>query len=251
MRNAAAGTLAAVLALASAATPAAGDTTLGVEHGLDRLDNDAPDWRNTTVALTRAAAHHSLNLEWRRVERFGEPDDQWVLGGHAPVTDEVGLTAEFSASPDPAVLPGFGTQFDIDVKLPYALVAHLGGRRADYPEDTATALVAGLEYYGGAGRLAYSLVNTRLQSGGSGAAHVLNADYYYGEGSRTGLVAAIGEEAERVSPAAILVADVRSVAWVGRHWFGGSLGASYALAWTEQGDFYTRTGGTLGLLFRF
>lgn len=251
MSRAAAGALAAALVLACPAGAASPDTTLAVEHGRDRLDTDAPDWRNTTVALTHAGNRSALNLEWRRIERFDTHDDQWVLGGHAPVTETVGLTVEFAGSSDPAVVPEFGTTFDVDVQLPYALVAHVGGRRADYPEDTATALVAGLEYYRGAGRVAYSLINARLQSGDSGTTHVLNGDFYYGEGSRIGLVGAIGDEATRISPAAVLVADVRSVALVGRHWFGASWGASYVLSWTEQGDFYTRSGGTLGFLYRF
>lgn len=251
-RRDAAPILAAVLVLAPLAAVAAKDTTLGAEYGQDRLDNDTPDWHSTTLSLTHGDRDSVLNLEWRRIGRFGRRDDQWVLGGHAPVTDSVGLGAEVSGSADPTLLPQFAASFDVDVQLPAALVAHLGGRRADYPDDTATTLSAGLEYYLGAGRLAYSLINARLQSGDSGTAHVLNLDWYYrDDGSRVGLVGAVGDEATRISPAAVTVADVRSAALAGRHWLGRSWGATYAFSWTEQGDFYTRTGGTLGFLFRF
>jgi len=251
LNRAAARWLAAVVALAPAAALAAPGTTLGVEHGRDTLDNDSPDWRSTTVSLAHAGSDGSLNLEWRGVERFGLHDDQWVLGGRSPITENVGLSVEFLGSADPALLPEFGTTFDIDVRLAPALVAHFGGRRADYPEDTATGLVAGLEYYRGAARAAYSLITSRLQSGDSGTAHVLQLDRYYGDGSRIGVLAAVGDEATRTSPAAVVVADVRSLALVGRHWFGVSWGLAYTGSWTEQGDFYTRRGGALGLLFRF
>jgi YaiO family outer membrane protein len=131
------------------------------------------------------------------------------------------------------------------------MVAHLVGRRAEYPEDTATGVGGGLEYYRGNGRLAYELLSTRLQHGDSGTAHVVHADWYYGEENRVGVAAAIGDEATRLSPDEVIVTDVRSVALAGRHWLHQRWGLAWAATWTEQGDFHTRTGGTLGILFRF
>jgi len=245
--------LAAVLFLVLVPTAAMAEprTTLGAEYGRDTLDNGSPDWSSTAVSLAHQGPDGSVNLEWRGVERFGLDDQQWVVGGHAPVSDTIGLGVEFVISADPVVLPEFGTMFDIDVRLPGAFVAHLGGRRADYPEDTSTALVAGLEYYRGALRAAASVVSARLESGDSGTAHVLQLDRYYGDGSRIGLLGALGDEATRIGPGAVVVADVSSVAIVGRHWLGAAWGISYAVSRTEQGDFYTRRGGTLGLLFRY
>lgn len=251
MTGAAARALAALFALAPAAALAGSVTTLGLEHGRDHLDNGTPEWRNTTFSLVHGAGSEVLNLEWRGIERFGERDDQWVVGAHSAIDDTLGLGVEFAAAGDPAIVPEFGMRVDLDARLPGAVVAHLGVRAADYPDDKARTLVAGVEHYRGAVRVAYTLSNARLKSGDSGTAHVVNADWYYGDGSRVGVVGATGDEATRVSPAAVIVTDVRSAAVVGHHWLGAAWGVSYACSWTEQGDFYTRTGGTLGLLYRF
>lgn len=248
MSRAAAGALAAALALAPHGAIAG--TTLGATHEFESLDT-GPNWTRNIVSIERRASRDDvLNLEWRRIERFDVRDDEFMLGGHTRVADEIGLAVEFSGAESPAIVPEFATRIDVDVRLPDGFVCHLIGRRANYPEDTANGVGAGIEWYRGNGRLAYELVSTSLQQGDSGAAHVVHADWYYSDENRVGIAGAIGDEATRISADDVIVADVRSAALVGRHWLGARWGVAWAATWTEQGDFHTRTGGSLGILFR-
>lgn len=250
MKHAVAATLAAAFALAPWPAPAA-TTTLGAAREVEHLDTGG-DWTRTVVSLERRGGkHRSLLLEWRSVDRFEVRDDEFAFGAHAPLTEDIGLAVEFTGAGDPAIVPEFATRLDLDIKLPYGLVGHVIGRRASYPEDTATGFGGGLEYYFGAWRLAYEVITTSLKEGDSGTAHVAHADWYYGEENRVGLAGAFGDEATRLAPDAVIVADVLSAALAGRHWFDPRWGLAWAATWTEQGDFHTRTGGTLGILFRF
>ena len=246
----AAATLAAALALASAPAAAA-TTTFGAAHEIEHLDTGG-NWDRTVVSLERRGGkHRSLLLEWRSIGRFDVRDDEFALGAHAPLTDGAGLAIEFSGAADPAIVPELAMRLDLDIKLSRGLVGHVIGRRASYPEDTTTGFGGGLEYYFGAWRLAYEAIATSLKQGDSGTAHIAHTDWYYGDENRVGLVAAFGDEATRLSPDAVIVTDVRSAALAGRHWPHPRWGVTWAASWTEQGDFHTRTGGTLGILFHF
>ena len=244
----AAATVLAVLAL----PPPAGATDevlLSLEQGYETLDRDRPEWQSTALGAAWSGEAGAANVEWREVSRFGVSDRQWSVSGSG-VQHDITLTVEFSGSPDHELLPEYAAGFDLGVPVMKGLLAHAGARRAAYTEEDATIVRGGFEYYVGAARAAYTAVNGRLESGESGTAHVLQGDWYYGEANRLGLVAAAGGEATRIDPDTVVVADVVSAALVGRHWIHGPWGISYVLSWTEQGDFYTRWGGVLGLIFR-
>jgi YaiO family outer membrane protein len=238
---------AAVLLLAAA--PVRAEVLLSFERGHETLDGDRPAWRSSALAAHWSTARGGVRGEWREVSRFGVADREARLAGTAH-QDGLTLTVEFTASPDHELLPEFSGGFELNVPVGAGFVANAGGRRSAYDEDDATVLRGGIEYYVGAARAAYTAVNGRLESGDSGTAHVIQADWYYGDGNRLGAIAAAGGEATRIDRDTVVVADVISLALVGRHWLHGPWGLSYALTWTEQGDFYTRAGGVLGLLYR-
>lgn len=238
-----------ILAALAVSPPLAADVLLTVEQTHEQLDGDRPAWRSTAIAATYAGDAGDGLVEWREVGRFGVSDREWrvVAAGRE---GDITLTMEFSGSPDAELLPEFAAAFDLAVPVTKPLVLHGGVRRAIYTDEDATIYRAGFEYYVGAARASYTAVNGRLESGDAGTAHVAQGDWYYGEHSRVGLVVAAGGEATRVDPTSVVVADVRSAALTGRHWFTGAWGISYVASWTEQGDFYTRWGGMLGLIFR-
>lgn len=236
-------------ALWLASTSAAAEVLLGLEQGYETLDRDRPEWRHSALSAHWSDPRGGVRGEWREVSRFGVSDREARVAGTAQ-QDGLTLTVEFTGSPDHELLPEFSAGFELTVPVGQGFVVNAGSRRAAYDEDDTTVLRGGVEYYVGAARAAYTAVNGRLESGDSGTAHVVQADWYYGDGSRIGAVAAAGGEATRIDPDTVVVADVVSAALVGRHWLQGPWGLSYALTWTEQGDFHTRWGGVLGLLFR-
>ena len=239
----------AALALAPALHAADEGVLLSLEQGYETLDGDRPEWKSTALGAAWSGTSAAANVEWREVSRFGVSDRQGSIGGSGTWHD-ITLAVEASGSPDHELLPEYAAGFDLGVPVAKGLLLHAGARRAAYTQEDATLLRGGLEYYVGPARLAYTVINGRLESGESGTAHVIQADDYYGAANRVGLVAATGGEATRIDPNTVVVADVLSAAVVGRHWIHGPWGVSYVLSWTEQGDFYTRWGGVLGLIFR-
>jgi YaiO family outer membrane protein len=237
------------LALVALPWPAVADVLLTLEQGYEELDGDLPAWQSTAFAATYAGDAGDALVEWREIGRFGVADREWRVVG-AGRQGDLTLTVEFSGSPDHELLPETAAAFDLAVPVVKALVLHGGVRRAAYTEEDATLYRGGFEYYVGAARASYTAVNGRLESGDSGTAHILQGDWYYGEHNRLGLVVAAGGEATRIDPDTVVVADVRSAALTGRHWFADAWGITYVAGWTEQGDFYTRQGGMLGLIFR-
>lgn len=227
-------------------------TVLGAEYGIESLDNNSPDWTSAALSVARfGTLRRALNAEWRRVERFDLSDSQFAIGGYAPMTSQIGLTLDASAGQGHGLLAKNSFSAELDLRLGESWVAHLGGKQSHFREEDTTVARAGLEFYRGAWRLAYTLVHGRLQSGDYGNSHIAQCDWYYGDANRVGLLLAGGGEATRIDPNTVIVTDVRSAALTGRHWLAPAWGLSYALGWTEQGDFYTREGGSLGLLFRF
>ena len=241
--------LAAALALSPGAALAA--ATLAAMHDIEHLDTGG-NWQRSALSLERRGdKYRTLVLEYRSIDRFHARDDEFSLAGHALVTDGIGMGLEFTTAVEPDIVPEFGMKLDLDYQLPEGFVAHLIGRRANFPEDTATGLGAGVEWYYAKWRLAYETVSTSLETGGSGTAHIARGDWYYTDESRVGISGAIGDEATRLSPDEVIITEVSAAAIAGRHWLNPRWGAIWALTWTEQGDFHTRTGGSLGLLYRF
>jgi YaiO family outer membrane protein len=74
----------------------------------------------------------------------------------------------------------------------------------------------------------------------------LRANRYYGDDSHVGLIASSGREATPLGEGQIVLAQVRSLALVGRHRVGPGWSLTYALNRTRQGGFYSRTGLAAG-----
>lgn len=239
----------ALLAALALPPPLAAEVLLTLEQGYEQLDGDRPEWLSTALAATYAGTAGDALVEWREVSRFDVSDREWRVVG-AGRQGDVTLSIEFSGSPDHELLPEYAAAFDLAVPVIKPLVLHGGARQAAYTQEDATIVRGGFEYYVGNARASYTAVYGRLESGDAGTAHVVQGDWYYGKRSRLGAVFAAGGEATRIDPASVIVADVRSAALTGRHWFADAWGVTYVASWTEQGDFYTRWGGMLGLIFR-
>ena len=66
-----------------------------------------------------------------------------------------------------------------------------------------------------------------------------------------GLSVTFGREVENIVPNGIVTSDVRAFGIYGRHWFAPAWAVTWELGTHEQGDFYRRTGGRLGLRHDF
>lgn len=218
----------------------------------DNPDNNIPDWTSTNYsAAWYGTERRTLYGQWHRLQRFDVNDDQFVVGGYAPMSHRLGLSVEGSHSPEHRLVPQNSLSADLGLSLNDKLIAHIGGNQSHFSEEDANALQAGLELHRPTWRLSYTLTHGWLQSGESGNSHTAECDRYYGQNSQIGLVLSTGAQPTRIDPDTVVVTDVRSATLSGRHWLGRAWGVSYAYGWTDQSDFYTRQGGSLGLLIRF
>ena len=111
---------------------------------------------------------------------------------------------------------------------------------------------AGLERYFGRQRAFYTLNNGKPEGAGSATAHRIGVDHYYAEErSRVGVSATWGREVENIPPTGVLTSDVRALNLDGRHWVSAAWAMTWELGTHEQGSFYRRTGGRLGVRYAF
>lgn len=240
-----------VLALGARAQEAFTEAEAGASY--EHLTNGRDSWKSAYLEGARQfAPRRTLYGTVRETERFGFRDGELALGYSHPFGNLTALV-EGSYSSQHNVL----AQDSLYGQLAYAFgagwVASGGMRHSEYTTSNVNMLVGNFERYWSSFRAGYAIYNGRPEGSGSATAHRLSFDHYYrDERSRIGVSIAWGREVENQGPpAGIITSDIRDLTLTGRHW----LSNSWALTWDawrhEQGDLYTRTGGRLGLRYRF
>lgn len=241
----------AFLVLALCGTPV---WPLEVEGGLthERVNRDLPDWKSVYLEAAHGLAPGQTAYgQVRETERFNLRDTEFTAGYYHPLGDWTGLV-EGSYSPDHHVLAQWSLLGQLAWRAGAGWVASGGWRQNEYSSSSARVLIAGLERYFGRYRAAYTVYNGRPEGAGSGSAHRVALDYYYGEHSRLGAAVTFGRELENVgAPTGVISSDVRAFAVLGRHWLTGAWAVTWELGTHEQGELYRRTGARLGLRHRF
>jgi len=191
----------------------------------------------------------------RFTERYRLDDTELMLGTAQRLTDQVAVQIEASASPDHEVLPEYSLLVGSTARFAQAWDLGLIAKHSAYTRTYSNLYSLGLGRDMGAHRLEYTLYMGKAEEASEVFAHRLQWNWYYGERSRVGLYAAVGQETENTGEPGggqLLTDSVRSVGIIGRHWFGeGPWGIGYHLWSHEQSDRYTRSGGSLGLRYRF
>lgn len=227
------------------------EVELGATH--EELTNNQPDWSSVYLEATRTfRPRNTLYGGLRQTRRFGLDDSEAYGGLYYPIAQAWTVLVEASVSPEHNVLPKHSVFGQLHRELAGGLVAHLGARFTDYSGSDVRMGVAGAEYYWADFRAAYTFYSSRLEGAGSAPAHRFQLNYYYGDGSSTGIAYTSGREAENVGPPrGVITSDVRDWTLTGRHWFSKDWAVSYDLLTHEQGTLYRRQGARLGLRHRF
>ena len=240
-----------LLAMALFAAPA---WALDVEGGLthERLNRELPDWKSRYLeAAHELAPGQTVYGQVRETDRFNLRDTEFAGGYYHPLGPLTALV-DASYSADHHVLPEWSLLGQLSWRAGAGWVASGGWRHNEYTSASARVLIAGLERYFGRYRAGYTLYNGKPEGAGSGSAHRLGFDYYYGEHSRVGAAATFGREVENVGGSSgIIASDVRAFAVLGRHWLTAAWAVTWELGTHEQGELYRRTGARLGVRHRF
>jgi YaiO family outer membrane protein len=243
--------LAALVLLGAAPAAAPAQTNWQLEVGAGRETTSGPDpaWQQQDLALRwRATPRQRLELQTRRATRYGSRDTEIAVGGAVPLGDVWTLAAQAQASPDHRFLPQRGSSLDLTWQGSGGWLAHGGftTRRfvaTDGFTSRADTWRGTVERYVGDWRAAATLSHTLVAGEGDGAlGAVLQADRFFGDVARVGVVLASGEELEAL-PGTLVSSRVHSAALTARLPLAPRWTLVAALVHTRQGDFERRDGG--------
>jgi YaiO family outer membrane protein len=240
------------VALAPAqAEPISRPTTLEVAHERASLSNGQADWRETSLQIDhRYAPRQAAGLALRQTRRFGLGDTAIDLSGSQPLTERATVLLEASVSPTHRVLAKSALGASLQYEFAPAWLLHTGFKNTRYDNANVNQGLLMLERYVGSfsGSIAWRPASALGQHANG---FELRGNYYYGDKSMVGLIVASGQEATTVSSQTVVLADVRAVALVGRHWLRDDWALTYAISRTRQGSFYDRNGVRLGVQYAF
>ena len=250
--------LAIALCLFVAATAAAQEKRahpwdLRVEGAHDNLDRGYDDWQEFMAQLAwRPDKRTTLFGAYRETERFALRDREGVAGAYLPVgTIGSVLHAEGTWSGSHRVLPRHAYLLELAQPLGSGWVITPGLRQARYDTGDVQATWLLLEKYAGDFRFAWHAQVSRAESSGWAPAHRLSASWYGGELTFVTLTVARGREVENIPPDGLLTTDVRAASLSGSLEVAPRWALTGELAWSEQGDLYTRRTARLGTRLLF
>ena len=169
--------------------------------GVERLSNGSPDWRQVDLALRRRL-DRGVVLEFaaRQAQRYGATDHELGIGGSCPV-ENWNLSLRATTAGQAAFLPRHGISFDAARRLDGGWVANAGATRnlfspADAPASGTTLLRLAVERYVADWRFLAGLTHGRLDGGAAANGWRLQADRFFGESGRIGMLVADGRELE-------------------------------------------------------
>ena len=222
---------------------------LVAEH--NRLDQGLRNWDEVTVRYSRQWERRELaEVALTQARRFGATDRQLEALYVRPLGPRLTASAQLSFSPEHNFLARHSVEAGAQYEFMPAWLLHGRLRHARYDSASVDQATLMLERY--AGNYSASLAWKPVRALGTRAnGFELRASRYYGDDSHVGLIASTGREATPVGAGAIALAEVRSVALVGRHRLDPGWSVTYALSRTRQGSFYRRTGFSAGVQHNF
>jgi YaiO family outer membrane protein len=226
-------------------------TTVELAYGRESLSNGSPDWQEAALDVGhRFADRQYLGVSLRQNRRFGLQDNSAWGTYVRPLNERLVATIEGSVSPGAHFLARYTLAGALQYEFAPGWLLHSGVKTAGYENDRVTEGSLRLERY--VSDFSWSLAWKPVHGLGRFAqSFEARGAYYYGNRNMVGLIAAAGREATSVAAQEVVLAKVRSLALIGRHQIGANWALTYAISRTKQGDFYTRTGGRLGVQYFF
>lgn len=250
-RGAVAGILLAGPLVAAWAGPVDHGDSIEVAAEHQSLSKGLADWRETSLRVARAyGPRELLSMNARRTDRFGLEDTAAGLAYTVPLDPRFVASLEASFSPSHRVLPRHELGAAIQYEFAPAWLLHGGFKTTAYDNTTVRQGLVRLERY--VSSFGWSVAWRPTQALGTYAQGVeLRGSYYYGKKNVVGLILAAGREATAIGEQRVVLADVRTAALTGRHWFDPAWALTYSLERVRQGTFYSRSGIRLGVQYSF
>lgn len=241
----------ALAAPAWAQTPPAPTTAISLETESSQLSNGSPDWRETSLRLTRKLGQRDVtSMAVTQTNRFGLDDHEISGLISRPLSDRLTLAASANISPTHRVLAKNGADASLQYEFAPAWLIQGGLGTRHYDSTRVNSGTVMLEHYFSdfSASVAWKPVRS---TGVSASSAELRLAYYYSDTNSVGLIYSTGKEATTIAPGNVVLADVRSTALLGRHWLTPKWAVNYALTHTRQGTFYNRRSARLGVEYVF
>jgi YaiO family outer membrane protein len=233
------------------AQPAPPFNRVALEAETSHLDRGQGNWQQQTLRIGRQFARRTLlEAEASHVHRFGLHDQEYALAGSLPLAEPLTLSLRASTSPTHRVIARSSAGGALQWEFQKAWLLHGALKRTRYDAVDVTQASGMLEHYFGNWSALVALHNAHA-FGDDQQSLELRATHHYAEGSSVGVILAGGDEATAVAPGRVVLAQVRSVALLGRHAFDPHWGVRWSLHHVRQGSFHTRRGASLGVEYAF
>lgn len=244
-------TLGCAVVLSLALSPNASSAEIAAGVGADFLDSGFRDWQHSYV---RGAffAHNDVRIraEARRFERFNLVNTElstgltWTLTPRYTIDLEVGTTPSADFRPDNRYKAELYRNFDWSGGI------GIGAEHQQWANSNSTSYFIEPDLYRGNFRYALRFSQVNLSNANSSLNTRATMGWYYGDLSYVNVVVADGREIDVIGTT-VISSNVRSVAMYGRHHLRRAWSFEYALSYTQQGNFYNRTGIEIGLHYKF
>lgn len=226
-------------------------TEIEASAGVKGLTGNSPAWRHQEIDWQ----HHESNgityyAAFGHAERFAL-NDTYARGGlHLPVSPKWAFNAELDVSPEYHFLPRSSVYAAFDYTVRRGWILHAGFRHSSYQDSQANIATGGVETYIGAWRFAYTIFEG-TSGGASGASHLLEADWYYGNRSHIGIALVRGRQAERIDPSRLEVTPVTAISLTGSQSLSLHWAVTYTVGVNSLQNIYTRRGVSVGVVYRY
>lgn len=224
----------------------------GTSH--EALTNNYGDWDSTYIRFVKRDPGdlETLYASYDSVERYGRHDTQGTAGAYFPLAANWLANIEATASGTHNVLPSNS----VTAGLQYGSGSHwyegVAVRHVQYDAGNVDEELITLEHYWSYYRFSYVLTLATLAGTGSQAEHSAELDRYYGNNSSyAGISFVSGREIDNFGTPVLATSNVHGWTITGRHWMNDNWALVYAYSRFDQGLLYSRTGGRLGLDYRF
>lgn len=181
--------------------------------------------------------------------RFGNNDQQLLVGGYYPLPSSMTLNVEGTLSGSHKMVPMNSEMASVQAPIAAGWFITGGLRRSQYSSNTSYHEFGVLEWYVSDYRLAYTLSSTQSR-GETLFGNRISLSRYYNDISYVTLSLGQGREVE-LDQGQNIFFNTSSIGLNGRHWINKDWAMAWSLGRTQQDSAYTRTGGSFGIRHAF
>lgn len=248
-----------VQSAAAAPTPAPSPAAAPVQYvetgtSHEALTNNYGFWDSTYLRFVKrdTASFQTVYASIESDERYGQRDTQATAGAYFPLAENWLANVEATASGSHNVLPSSSVSAGVQYQSGGHWFEGVAVRHVQYDAGSVDEQLFTLEHYWSNYRLSYELTIATLAGTGTQSEHSAEIDRYYGKnGSYAGISYVTGREIDSFGTPVLATSNVHGWSIAGRHWMNGTWAIAYAYSRLNQGFLYTRSGGRLGLDYRF